>query len=138
MKILHSDKLRTFAQINFEHLFLTTNNIYMKLLWIDLNSSYAHSSLALPALHAQMTDENDIQWEVVSATINENIGMVVEEICRHTPDILAGTAWLFNHEQLMHIAARVKALLPKCCIALGGPEFLGDNEHYLRCHPFVS
>lgn len=138
MKILHSDKLRTFAQINFEHLFLTTNNIDMKLLWIDLNSSYAHSSLALPALHAQMTDENDIQWEVVSATINENIGMVVEEICRHTPDILAGTAWLFNHEQLMHIAARVKALLPKCCIALGGPEFLGDNEHYLRCHPFVS
>ena len=29
----------------------------MKILWIDLNSSYAHSSLALPALHAQiMTD----------------------------------------------------------------------------------
>lgn len=60
----------------------------MKLLWIDLNSSYAHSSLSLPALHAQMTDENAVQWEVVSATINENIGMVVEEICRHTPDIL--------------------------------------------------
>ena len=110
----------------------------MKLLWIDLNSSYAHSSLALPALHAQMKNESTVQWEVVSATINENVGMVVEEICRHTPDILAGTAWLFNHETLMHIAARVKALLPQCCIALGGPEFLGDNEHYLRSHPFVN
>ena len=110
----------------------------MKLLWIDLNSSYAHSSLALPALHAQIKDESTVQWEVVSATINENIGMIVEEICRHTPDILAGTAWLFNHEALMHIAARVKALLPQCCIALGGPEFLGDNETYLRKHPFVS
>ena len=64
----------------------------MKLLWIDLNSSYAHSSLALPALHAQIKDESTVQWEVVSATINENIGMIVEEICRHTPDILAGTA----------------------------------------------
>ncbi len=28
----------------------------MKILWIDLNSSYAHSSLALPALHAQVKD----------------------------------------------------------------------------------
>ena len=110
----------------------------MKLLWIDLNSSYAHASLALPALHAQMRDEDTIQWDVVSATINENVGMVVDEICRHNPDILAGTAWLFNHEVLMHIAARVKALLPQCCIALGGPEFLGDNETYLRNHPFVS
>lgn len=110
----------------------------MKILWIDLNSSYAHSSLALPALHAQMADDDRLQWEVVSATINENVGMVVDEICRHAPDILAGTAWLFNHEVLMHIAARVKALLPQCCIALGGPEFLGDNETYLRNHPFVS
>ena len=110
----------------------------MKILWIDLNSSYAHSSLALPALHAQVADDDRLQWEVVSATINENVGMVVDEICRHNPDILAGTAWLFNHEVLMHIAARVKALLPQCCIALGGPEFLGDNETYLRNHPFVS
>lgn len=110
----------------------------MKILWIDLNSSYAHSSLALPALHAQVADDDRLQWEVVSATINENVGMVVDEICRHNPDILAGTAWLFNHEVLMHITARVKALLPQCCIALGGPEFLGDNETYLRNHPFVS
>lgn len=110
----------------------------MKILWIDLNSSYAHSSLALPALHAQMADDDRLQWEVVSATINENVGMVVDEICRHAPDILAGTAWLFNHEVLMHIAVRVKTLLPQCYIALGGPEFLGDNETYLRNHPFVS
>lgn len=110
----------------------------MKILWIDLNSSYVHSSLALPALHAQVADDDRLQWEVVSATINENVGMVVDEICRHVPDILAGTAWLFNHEVLMHIAVRVKALLPQCCIALGGPEFLGDNETYLRNHPFVS
>ena len=32
----------------------------MKLLWIDLNSSYAHASLALPALHAQMKDDTSV------------------------------------------------------------------------------
>lgn len=46
----------------------------MKILWIDLNSSYAHSSLALPALHAQVADDDRLQWEVVSATINEKRG----------------------------------------------------------------
>lgn len=110
----------------------------MKILWIDLNSSYAHSSLALPALHAQIMTDPSIEWEIVSATINENTGMIVDEIYRHRPDILAATTWLFNHEQLMHVASRVKALLPEAYLVLGGPEFLGDNEEFLRKNPFVD
>ena len=110
----------------------------MKILWIDLNSSYAHSSLALPALHAQMMEQTDIEWSIVSATINENVGMIVEDIQRHQPDVLASTTWLFNHEILMHVLSRAKALLPKARIILGGPEFLGDNETFLRCHPYVD
>ena len=110
----------------------------MKILWLDLNSSYAHSSLALPALHAQVKDNPDYEWEIVSATINENPGMIVDEIYRHQPDILASTCWLFNHEALMHITSRIKALLPQCLLILGGPEFLGDNEAFLRRNPFVN
>ena len=110
----------------------------MKLLWLDLNSSYAHSSLALPALHAQIADDTIIEWCVVSATINENTGSVVNQIYRHRPDIIAATNWLFNHEQLLHIVSRAKALLPHCCIILGGPEFLGDNEAFLYKNKFVS
>ena len=110
----------------------------MKILWLDLNSSYAHSSLALPALHAQLKDNPDYEWEIVSATINENPGMIVDEIYRHQPDILASTCWLFNHEALMHITSRIKALLPQCLLILGGPEFLGDNEEFLRRNPFVN
>ena len=63
----------------------------MKLLWLDLNSSYAHSSLALPALHAQIANNTDIEWCTVSATINENTGSVVNQIYRHQPDIIAAT-----------------------------------------------
>ena len=88
----------------------------MKILWIDLNSSYAHSSLALPALHAQVKNNPEYEWATVSATINENVGAVVDEIYRHQPDILAATCWLFNHEALMHIVSRVKALLPNACL----------------------
>ena len=110
----------------------------MKLLWLDLNSSYAHSSLALPALHAQIADDTTIEWCIVSATINENTGMVVSRIHHHQPDIIAATNWLFNHEQLLHIVSRAKALLPHCCIVLGGPEFLGNNEAFLYKNKFVS
>ena len=110
----------------------------MKLLWLDLNSSYAHSSLALPALHAQIANNTDIEWCMVSATINENTGSVVNQIYLHQPDIIAATNWLFNHEQLLHIVSRAKALLPHCCVILGGPEFLGDNEAFLYKNKFVS
>lgn len=111
---------------------------YMKILWLDLNSSYAHSSLALPALHAQIAADSSVEWEIVSATINENAGMIACDIHRRQPDIVASTCWLFNHEQLLHILSRVKALLPDCCVALGGPEFLGDNNDFLRKNPFVN
>lgn len=110
----------------------------MKILWLDLNSSYAHSSLALPALHAQMQDRADIEWAMVSCTINENVGMIVDKIQHHRPDVLAASTWLFNHEVLMHILSRTKALLPDVCIILGGPEFLGENETILRCHPYID
>ena len=110
----------------------------MKILWLDLNSSYAHSSLALPALHAQMMDNKSIEWDILSATINENVGNIVSDIYQREPQIVAATCWLFTHEALMHIVSRVKALLPNCIIALGGPEFLGENEDFLRQHPYVN
>lgn len=110
----------------------------MKLLWLDLNSSYAHSSLALPALHAQVAARKDISWIKVSATINENPGMVAGEIYKHCPDIIAATCWLFNHEALTHILCRIKALKPECMIILGGPEFLGENKRFLMKNDFVE
>ena len=111
----------------------------MLLLWLDLNSSYAHSSLALPAIHAQVEGkEGNMEWRKVSATINSNVGSVVAEIVAARPDVVAATAWLFTHEVLLKITARVKALLPECTIIFGGPEMLGDNEEYLRRNRHVA
>lgn len=111
----------------------------MKLLWLDLNSSFAHSSLALPAIHAQaQQEESGVEWMRVSATINSNVGGVVAEIVACSPDVLAATAWLFTHDVLLKIVARVKVLLPQCVVIFGGPEMLGNNEEYLRRNPFVN
>lgn len=110
----------------------------MKILWLDLNSSYAHSSLALPALHAQAMHRRDIEWVVVRTTTNEQTGVAVDAIYAHRPDVVAASAWLFTHEHLTHILCRVKALLPHTTVILGGPEFLDDNEAYLRQHTEVD
>ena len=110
----------------------------MRILWLDLNCSYAHSSLALPALHAQVMHRNDVEWTVVRTTTSEAVGTAVDAIYAHRPDVVAATAWLFTHEHLLHILSRTKALLPQTVVILGGPEFLGDNEHYLHYHPEVN
>ena len=110
----------------------------MRILWLDLNCSYAHSSLALPALHAQVMHRTDVEWEVVRTTTGEAIGTAVDAIYAHRPHVVAATAWLFTHEHLLHILSRVKALLPQTTVILGGPEFLDDNAEYLRRHPEVD
>ncbi|MCP9612701.1 B12-binding domain-containing radical SAM protein [Coprobacter tertius] len=110
----------------------------MKILWIDLNSSYAHASLALPALHAQVKKRNDIEWHIISATINDTPGTVTAEASRCSPDIIASTAWIFNREMLLHIISRLKVLFPESTVILGGPEFLGDNSLFLRFSPYVD
>lgn len=113
----------------------------MNLLWLDINCSYAHSSLALPAIHAQTLnrpDSSDIHWEAVSGTTTTPLAQIVNEVVRRRPDIIAATCWLFTHERIIQLTARIKALLPDCILLLGGPEFLGDNECFLRENPFVN
>lgn len=110
----------------------------MRLLWLDLNSSYAHSSLALPAIHAQMAHATGIEWLKVTATINDSIGSVTAAVARQKPDVIAASCWLFTHDILTAVIARCKALLPGVRVILGGPEFLGDNETFLRANPAVD
>lgn len=110
----------------------------MKILWIDLNCSYAHSSLALPALHAQLAQRKDIEWNVVRTTTGESAGIAVDAVYAHKPDVIAATAWLFTHEHLLHIVGRLKALMPEATVILGGPEFLGDNKEYMLRHQEVD
>lgn len=111
--------------------------VMKKLLWLDINCSYAHSSLALPAMHAQCGDAC-AEWDAVSATLATPVGTLLEQVTGRNPDIIAATAWLFTHDYLLNVIARVKELLPDAVVILGGPEFLGDNETYLRRHSEID
>ena len=96
----------------------------MKLLWLDLNK-FVRSSLALPALHAQIANNTDIEWCTVSATINETPAVSsIKSTAINRISLQLPIGW-FNHEQLLHIVSRKKHYYLTAVVILGGPEFLG-------------
>ena len=110
----------------------------MKILWLDINSSYSHSSVALPAIHAQVAERADWEWCVVRGTINDNPGSLAAAVAEQKPDIIAATFWLFTHQMQIEVLSRVMQLSESSKVVCGGPEFLGDNEGFLRKYPFVT
>ena len=109
--------------------------------WLDINSSYSHSNLAFPAMHAQLGEGyDDVVWEVVRGTINSPMSELINKTLELAPDVIMATAWLFNHEYILALLDDIHSLLPNVKIVLGGPEFLGtaaENKYYLRKNPFV-
>ena len=110
----------------------------MKILWLDINSSYSHSSVALPAIHAQVLDRSGWEWSVVRGTINDNPGALAAAVAEERPDVIAATFWLFTHQMQIEVLSRAVQLLDGVKVVGGGPEFLGNNEGFLRQHPFIT
>jgi radical SAM superfamily enzyme YgiQ (UPF0313 family) len=110
----------------------------MKILWLDINSSYSHSSVALPAIHAQVSGCDEWEWCVVRGTINDNPGALAAAVAEQRPDVIAATFWLFTHQMQIEVLSRAVQLLDQVKVVCGGPEFLGDNEAFLRRNPFVT
>lgn len=110
----------------------------MKILWLDINSSYSHSSVALPAIHAQVQDKTQWEWCVVRGTINDDPGSIAAQVAEHKPDVIAATFWLFTHKMQIEILSRVVQLHKSVKIVCGGPEFLGNNELFLRTNSYVT
>lgn len=112
----------------------------MQFLWFDINASFSHSSLALPALEAQLSvfQRDRIKWQVVNGTIKSDPSTCLLDIIKYTPDIIFATLWLFNHNFVISVLKKAYILNPSVKIILGGPEFLGDNHIFLRNNPEVS
>ena len=110
----------------------------MKILWLDINSSYSHSSVALPAIHAQVSDRHEWEWTVVRGTINDNPGSLVAAVAEAKPDVIAATFWLFTHHMQIEVLSRAVQLIDGIKVVCGGPEFLGNNEDFLRRNSFIS
>jgi radical SAM superfamily enzyme YgiQ (UPF0313 family) len=105
----------------------------MRLVWLSVNSSYSHSSLALPILHLAARHLSNWQWECVEATISEQPGELAVRLLELQPDLVCASLYLFNSAALLAILERFKILRPECPVVVGGPECLGPGaEEVLR------
>ena len=106
--------------------------------FLSVNSSYSHSSLALPTLHCAAKNVPGILWSQTECTILSDPAEVAVKIAENKPDILGCTLYLFNREHALNILSRVHVLCPETVIVLGGPECSHDSaDELLEKHPFI-
>ena len=101
------------------------------LLWLSVNSSYSHSSLALPLLHAACREIDGWEWSVLETTVGEDAAETAVRLAAADCDLVCATLYLFNRNAVLEILRRFHLLHPELPIAVGGPECLGGGAEEL-------
>ena len=110
-----------------------------RLLFLTVNCSFSHSSLALPLLHSACRDLADWEWLRYDLTNDGDILGAVRDITSCDCDLLLTDLYLFNRVTALEILQRVHTLKPACRIAVGGPECLGDGAvELLQQYPWLD
>ncbi len=112
----------------------------LKIVYISVMSSYSHSSPVYGQLRAftELNYASPVQWLHIETSNNESFDQTIKEIINFSPDLIISTAYLFNINSIISLTHRISLLLPNATIVLGGPEFLGGNESFLRQNSFIS
>ena len=110
-----------------------------RLVFLTVNSSFSHSSLALPLLHSACRELPNWEWLRYDMTIASDVMTAVRDIASLQCDLLATDLYLFNRHTAMDVLQRFHVIAPECRIAVGGPECLGEGaEELLRQHPYLD
>lgn len=103
----------------------------LRLVFLTVNSSYSHSSLALPLLHSACRELKQWEWFRYDTTLDCDIMTAVQELYSLKGDLLVTDLYLFNRKTALEILRRYHSLDTQCRIAAGGPECLGDGAAQL-------
>jgi radical SAM superfamily enzyme YgiQ (UPF0313 family) len=93
----------------------------MTILLSTLNARYAHASLGLRYLLANMGDlQNDTRMQ--EFVIGTKTSEIVEKCLAHHPRIIGFGVYIWNVEETTKVVAMLKRVAPDVVIVLGGPE----------------
>ncbi len=114
-------------------------NSQKNITFLEVNSSYSHTMLSYGYLRAYTEKRlSGWKWNHLETSTNEDPDATLIKLLASKPAVLCATFYLFNNEYSVRILKKLKRLLPECKIFLGGPEFLGNNEDFLRKNPEVN
>ncbi len=99
----------------------------MTILLTTLNARYAHSSLGLRYLHANMGALAD-RTRILELVTGLSSNVAAERILAQRPSIICMGVYIWNAEETARLAALLKAVSPETPIILGGPEISHEPE----------
>jgi radical SAM superfamily enzyme YgiQ (UPF0313 family) len=109
------------------------------LVFFGANSSYSHSMLSYAMLQSFNAEKSpEWQWRQFETVTSADPMDIAIELADIEMDAVIATAYLFNITFLLRVLSRFKRLKPDIPIFLGGPEFLGDNQKFLRRNPEIA
>lgn len=97
-----------------------------------LNARYAHASLALRCLRANLGALRD-ESRIVEFVIGRRVEEVVEQLLAHAPRIVGFSVYIWNVAETTRIVALLKAVAPQVVVVVGGPEVSHEVESQRIC-----
>ena len=111
----------------------------MNLTWLTINSSFSHSSLALPILQQASAHLDGIHWSAVDALAQDSPFDIALQVLDCSPDVVAAPMYIFNRTTLFAALSRIKVLKPEAIVIVGGPECLGEGaDEVLECSSAID
>lgn len=92
-----------------------------KILLSTLNARYAHTSIGLRYLYANL-DELKQDSKIVEFTINDSLQSVAENLLGYSPLIIGLGVYIWNAKEIAELIHIIKKVSPDTVIVLGGPE----------------
>ncbi len=99
----------------------------MSILLTTLNARYAHTSLGLRYLAANM-GEMQADTQIVEFIIGGSITTMAEKLLERKPKIIGLSVYIWNVEDSTKLVALLKRIAPEVVIVLGGPEVSHEFE----------
>ena len=92
-----------------------------------LNAKYAHASLGLRYLAANMGDLRE-RTVLLEFTIHDRATDIAETLLTHKPRIIGLGVYIWNAELSLQLVRLLKAVSPEVIVVLGGPEVSHESE----------
>ncbi|MBU1096495.1 MAG: B12-binding domain-containing radical SAM protein [Bacteroidetes bacterium] len=92
-----------------------------KIILTTLNARYAHASLSLRYLYANL-NELKPHCTILEFVINDNIYEMAENILEYKPTIVGIGVYIWNAVEVQKLVSILKKISPETKIILGGPE----------------
>ena len=104
----------------------------MSILLATLNARYAHASLGLRYLLANMGDLQ-AQTALAEFVIGAKAADIVERLLSRQPRIIGFGVYIWNVDETSKIVALLKRVAPQVIVVLGGPEVSHETDQQAIC-----